>query len=85
MQAMQPYEAAWLEGVSMLWTERQDKTEARGYSLLGGRASTPCTRALANHIMLFPLAWYVFKWSEARDSKEITKFVKSIVKFKSGI
>lgn len=60
---------------------RLDKAEACGCSLLGGRASTPCTRALANQTMLFPLVWYVFNWSEAHDSKELTKFVASLVNF----
>ena len=81
MQAMQPYETPWLEGAWMLQTERQDKAEAHGCSLLAGRASTPCTRALANWIMRFPLLWYVFNWSGAHDSKELTKFVASLVNF----
>lgn len=81
MQAMQPYENPWLEGASTLQTERRDKAEACGCSLLGGRASTPCTRALANRIMLFPLVWYVFNWGEAHDSKELIKFVASLVNF----
>lgn len=78
MQAMQPYETPRLEGASVLWTERWDKAEACGCGLL---ASTPCTRALANQTMLFPLVWYVFNWSEAHDSKELTKFVASLVNF----
>lgn len=81
MQAMQLYETPRLEGASVFWTERWDKADACGCGLLGGRASTPCTRALANQTMPFPLVWYVFNWSEARDSKEPTKFVASLVNF----
>lgn len=81
MQAMQPYETPWLEGASTLLAQRHDKAEARAYSLPGGGTLTPCTGALAKWIMLFPLGWCVSSWSETHDSKELIKFVASIVNF----